>query len=259
MTRRAPTAVAAVLLCAFLLIPVVALVVEARLRSLPDLLGDPVVRDALWVTLKTNLAAQALILGLGTPAAWLLARHRFRGRAAVITLTELPLFLPPAVAGIALLAAYARGGLFGETLERAGVLLPFGPWAVVIAITFVAMPYYLRQAIAAFEALDDDLLDVARTLGASPARVFWRVALPLAAGGLTAGWVLALARGLGEFGATIIFAGNVQGRTSTLTLTIYQQLETRLDVALALGVLMLALSAIVLVVYKLVEAWRRST
>ena len=159
-----------------------------------------------------------------------------------MTLCELPLVLPPAVAGIALLSAFGRGGLFGDRLQAAGIDLPFGPWAVVLAITFVASPFYLRQAIAAFEALDPELTDVARTLGASRTRAFWRVALPLARGGLVAGWVLAFARGIGEFGATIIFAGNVQGRTTTLTLAVYQQLDVDIDVALALGVLLLALS-----------------
>ncbi len=258
MMRRALTATPAALLCAFLLVPVVALLAEAPLRRLPGLLSDEVVRDAIWVTVRTNLAANALILALGTPAAWALATRRFRGRALVLTLLELPLFLPPAVAGIALLSAYAQGGLFGDVLDRLGILLPFGPWAVVIAITFVAAPFYVRQAIAAFEAVDQDLLDVSRTLGASPSRSFFTVALPLAAGGLVAGWVLALARGIAEFGATIIFAGNVQGRTTTLTLAVYQQLETDIDLALAIGVLLLAISAAILLTYKLVGSWRAS-
>jgi len=256
---RAACALALGLVLAFLTVPIVALIAEAPLADVPSLLGRQVVQDALWVTLKTNLAANALILGLGTPAAWLLATRRFRGRGAIMTLCELPLVLPPAVAGIALLSAFVRDGLFGDALQSAGINLPFGPWAVVLAVTFVASPFYLRQAIASFEAVDPELTDVARTLGASRTRAFWRVALPLARGGLVAGWVLAFARGIGEFGATIIFAGNVQGRTTTLTLAVYQQLDVDIDVALALGVVLLALSAGVLVSYKLIGGWRRSS
>jgi molybdate transport system permease protein len=256
---RALGALAVGLVVAFLGLPVVALLAEAPLEDVPSLLGRQVVQDALWVTLKTNLAANVLILGVGTPAAWVIATRRFRGRAAIMTLCELPLVLPPAVAGIALLSAFGRGGLFGDRLQAAGIDLPFGPWAVVLAITFVASPFYLRQAIAAFEALDPELTDVARTLGASRTRAFWQVALPLARGGLVAGWVLAFARGIGEFGATIIFAGNVQGRTTTLTLAVYQQLDVDIDVALALGVLLLALSVGILASYKLIGAWRGSS
>jgi molybdate transport system permease protein len=257
--RRAAAALAIAIPVAFLAVPLVALFWEAPLGDLPSLLGTQAVRDAIWVTVKTNLAANILIVGFGTPAAWVLATRRFRGRALVLTLCELPLVLPPAVAGIALLSAYAQGGLFGDALDSIGVVLPFGPWAVVLAVTFVAAPFYLRQAIASFGAVDGDLTDVARTLGASRTRTFWRVVLPLAADGLAAGWVLAFARGVAEFGATIIFAGNVQGRTTTLTLAVYQQLDSDVDVALALGVLLVALSATVLVSYKLLGAWRSWT
>jgi molybdate transport system permease protein len=259
MIGRAWTALAVGLVVAFLAVPLVALFVQAPLGSLPSLLREQVVQDAIWVTLKTNLAANVLVVAIGTPAAWFLATRRFPGRGLIVTLCELPLVLPPAVAGIALLAAYAQGGLFGAALDSIGVVLPFGPWAVVLAVAFVASPFYLRQAIATFEAVDGDLTDVARTLGASRTAAFWRVVLPLSAGGLAAGWVLAFARGVGEFGATIIFAGNVQGKTTTLTLAVYQELDSSIDVALAMGVLLVALSAGVLLSYKLLGAWRRST
>jgi molybdate transport system permease protein len=257
--RRAGGALVLGIVVAFLAVPLVALFVQAPLSDLPSLLRREEVRDAIWVTIKTNFAANVLILAFGTPAAWFLATRRFPGRAAILTLCELPLVLPPAVAGIALLSAYAQGGLFGDALDSIGVVLPFGPWAVVLAVAFVASPFYLRQAVATFMEVDGDLTDVARTLGASRTRTFWRVVLPLAAGGLVAGWVLAFARGVGEFGATIIFAGNVQGRTTTLTLAVYQEIDTNLDVALALGVLLVALSATVLLSYKLLGAWRSST
>jgi molybdate transport system permease protein len=243
----------------FLALPLVALFTEVPLGDVPGLLRQPVVRDALEVTLRTNAIADVLIVALGTPTAFLLARHRFRGRALLITLVELPLVLPPAVAGIGLLAAFGRGGLLGGALADRGIVLPFTEWAVVLAVTFVAAPFYVRQAIAAFEAVDPQLPAAARTLGASPARTFLRIDLPLAAGGLAAGWVLAFARGVGEFGATIVFAGSVRGQTQTLTLGIYDQLESNFDAALAIGILLVALSAGVLLSSKMLASWRSSS
>lgn len=242
----------------FLAIPIVALFAEAPLGEIPGLLSDPVVQEILGVTVKTNLIANALILGLGTPTAYLLASRRFPGHSLLVTLVELPLVLPPAVAGIGMLAAFGAGGLLGDPLAEAGIFIPFTQWAVVLAIAFVASPFYVRQAIAAFEAVDPQLPAAARTLGAGPARTFLRISLPLAAGGLAAGWVLAFARGVGEFGATIMFAGNVRGVTQTLTLGIYEQLESDFDVALAIGVLLVILSAAVLLAYKLISSWRSS-
>ena len=244
---------------AFLAIPLVALFTETPLDEIPHLLSDPAVQDILSVTVRTNLIANGLILLLGTPTAYLLATRRFPGRALLVTLVELPLVLPPAVAGIGLLAAFGAGGLFGDALQEAGIMIPFTEWAVVLAITFVASPFYVRQGIAAFEAVDPQLPAAARTLGAGPARTFLRVFLPLAASGLVAGWVLAFARGVGEFGATIMFAGNVPGVTQTLTLGIYEQLEANFDLALAIGVLLVILSAVVLLTYKLISSWRSST
>jgi len=243
---------------AFLALPLVALVTEVPPGDLPSLLDDAAVVDALAVTARTNAIANVLILALGTPTAYLLATRRFRGRGALITLVELPLVLPPAVAGIALLAAFGRDGLLGGALADAGIVLPFTEWAVVLAIAFVASPFYVRQGIAAFQAVDPTLVEAARTLGASPARTLWRVSLPLAATGLAAGWVLAFARGLGEFGATIVFAGSVRGETQTLTLAVYDQLDADFDVAIALGILLVVLSAGVLASYKILASWRAS-
>jgi molybdate transport system permease protein len=244
---------------AFLALPLVALFTEVPLRSVPSLLRDPVVRDAIAVTIRTNLIANLLIVVIGTPVAYLLATRSFHGRSLAVTLVELPLVMPPAVAGIALLAAFGAGGLLGEPLRNAGIVLPFTEWAVVMAVTFVASPFYVRQAISSFEAVDPMYVDAARTLGASPARTFARISLPLAAGGLLAGWVLAFARGVGEFGATIVFAGNVRGQTQTLTLGIYEQLDANFDVALSIGILLVVLSATVLLSYKLLSSWRRSS
>ncbi len=246
------------LVVVFSTLPLVALFTEVPLGDVPRLLGSEAVRQALEVTARTSLVANALTLGLGTPAAYLLATRRFRGRAALVTLLELPLVLPPAVAGIALLSCFGAMGLIGTGLERRGVVLPFTEWAVVLAVVFVAAPFYLRQAVAAFEAVPTELTDAARTLGAGPGRTFRRVALPLAAGGLMAGWVLSFARGIGEFGATIVFAGSVRGETQTLTLTVYEQLEADFDVAIAIGILLVVLSAAILALYKAL-AWTRSS
>ena len=252
-------ALAAGVALTFLALPLVALFTQVPLGRVPSLLGDPAVRDAIAVTLRTNAIANALIVLVGTPVGYLLATRRFRGRALAVTLVELPLVLPPAVAGIGLLAAFGADGLLGAPLRDAGIVLPFTEWAVVLAVTFVASPFYVRQAITSFEAVDPSLVDAARTLGASPPRTFARVSLPLAAGGLLAGWVLAFARGVGEFGATIVFAGNVRGQTQTLTLGIYEQLDANFDLALSIGILLVVLSGSVLLSYKLLSTWRRSS
>ena len=242
---------------AFLLLPVAALFLRVSPGTLVAQLGNDVVIDALVVSVKTSLVAHALVLLVGTPTAYLLARHRFRGRGAVLTLVELPLVLPPAVAGIALFAAYGRFGLLGDELDALGVTIPLTQTAVVFAVAFVESPFFLRGAIAAFEAVDASLLEAARTLGAGPARVFARVALPLAAGGIAAASNLALARGLGEFGATIIFAGSLQGVTQTLPLAIYAQFDQDFDVALAISALFVLVGAALLVSVKVVPLWAR--
>jgi molybdate transport system permease protein len=243
----------------FLLLPLLAIFLRVPPGDLVAQLRGDVAVDALLVTLKTSLIANALILGLGTPAAYLIAVRRFRARPLVVTLVELPLVLPPAVAGIGLLAAFGRLGLLGGALEAAGISISFTQAAVVLAVAFVAGPFYLRQAIASFEAVDRSLLDAARTLGARPARVFLRVALPLAAGGLGAGAALAFARGVGEFGATIMFAGSLQGVTQTVTLAIYQEFDVNFDVALAMSALLVVASGALLLGVKLLPAWTRSS
>ena len=175
-----------------------------------------------------------------------------------MTLVELPLVLPPAVAGIGLLAAFGTLGLLGGTIDALGIELAFTQAAVVLAVAFVASPFYIRSAIAAFEAVDDSLLDASRTLGAGPAKTFARVALPLAAGGLGAGLALAFARGIGEFGATIMFAGSLQGVTQTLSLAIYEQFDVSFDVALGISALLVLVSGALLLAVKVVPAWTRS-
>jgi molybdate transport system permease protein len=243
---------------AFLLLPVVALFLRIPPGELVAQLGSPAARDALAVSARTNAIALTLIVLVGTPAAYLVATRRFRGRALLVTLVELPLVLPPAVAGIGLLAAFGRLGLLGGQLEALGLTVAFTQTAVVLAVLLVASPFYLRQAIAAFEAVDTTLLDASRTLGAGPGRTFVRVALPLAGGGLSAGAALAFARGVGEFGATIMFAGSLRGVTQTLPLAIYEQLDVQFDVALAMGALLVVVSAATLLASKLLLQWTRS-
>jgi molybdate transport system permease protein len=250
------TAVAAAVAFVFLLLPIVAIFLRIPVRDLFAQLDNQVARDALVVSLKTSAIAHIAVLVFGTPTAYFLARRRFPGRSAVLTLIELPLVLPPAVAGIALLAAFGRFGLLGEELDALGIQIGFTQTAVVLAVAFVESPFYLRGAIAAFESVDENLIAAARTLGAGPWRVFGRIALPLAAGGLGAASALALARGLGEFGATLIFAGSLQGVTQTLPLAIYAEFDQDFDVALAISALFILLGAAILVGLK-VFTWAR--
>ena len=251
-------AIALAITLAFLLLPLVALFLRVPPGDLLGALGNETAVDALLVSLKTSLVANIFILGVGTPAAYFVATRSFPGRKLVVTLIELPLVLPPAVAGIGLLATFGRRhGLLGGLLDASGVSITLTQTAVVLAIIFVASPFYLRTAIAAFSSVDPTYVDASRTLGASPSRTFWRVALPLAAGGLSAGAALAFARGLGEFGATIMFAGSLQGVTQTLPLAIYAQLDLDFDAALAMGALLVLVCLGVLLFVKLLPSWTR--
>jgi molybdate transport system permease protein len=262
MTRRGgPFAAAlwsaAVIALTFLLLPIVAIFLRVSPGELLHGMVSGPALDALRVTLITSVIANALILLVGTPAAYLIAGSRFRGRDLVVTLIELPLVLPPAVAGIGLLAAFGRLGLLGGTFSALGIDIAFTKVAVIMAVTYVASPFYLRAAIAAFEGVEPNLPAAARTLGAGPARTFFRVSLPLAAGGLGAGAALAFARGIGEFGATIMFAGSLRGVTQTLSLAVYEQFDVDFDTALAIGAELVIVSAALLLVVKLVIRWRR--
>jgi len=249
---------AAAIALAFLLLPIVAIFARTSPGHLLHQLSNPVVKDALVVSLKTTLIAQALIVVFGTPLAFLLASRRFRGRALVVTLVELPLVLPPAVAGIGLLAAFGRFGLLGSSLRALGITLPFTQTAVTIAVAYVASPLYIRQAVAAFEATDPNLAAASRTLGAGPARTFFRVIAPLARGGLIAGLALSFARGLGEFGATIMFAGSLQKVTQTLPLAIYAEFAVNFDATLAMSGVLVLISIVLLAGLHISLSWQRS-
>lgn len=243
---------------AFLLLPIVALFTYQPIHDLIHNFGTKVATDAILVSLKTNAMAFAIMIALGTPFAYVIGRRRFRGRSVLVTLVELPLVMPPAVAGLGLLVAFGRFGLLGHTLRVLGIDLAFNQAAVVIAILFVASPFYMRGAIAAFEAVDPTLLDVAGTLGAGPLRRMLRVAVPLASAGLGAAAALAFARGVGEFGATILFAGSLEGTTQTLPLAVYSLFDANLDQAIAIGVLLIIVSAAILLAAKLVGSWASS-
>jgi molybdate transport system permease protein len=244
---------------AFLLLPVVAIFLQVPPGDLVSALGTSAAHDALVVTAETNLVAMALIVGFGTPAAYWIATHSGRSRDYVVTLVELPLVLPPAVAGIGLLVAFGRMGLLGGTFDALGMDVAFTKAAVVLAVTFVASPFYVRTAVSAFETIDPALPAAARTLGAGPGRVFLRISLPLAGSGLGAGAALAFARGIGEFGATIMFAGSLQGVTQTLSLAIYEQFDLDFDVALAISAVLVLVSALTLLSVKLLTRWRSAS
>jgi molybdate transport system permease protein len=237
----------------FLTLPILAIFVDQSPADLVTSLGEPGALDALWLSLRTTAISMAIILAVGTPAAYLLATRSFRGKAMMVTLVELPLVLPPAVAGIALLAAVGPAGLLGGTIEAVGIELALETAGVVVALTFVASPFYVRQGMAAFAAVDRTLLDASRTLGDSEARGFVRVMIPAALPGLAAGGALALGRALGEFGATLMFAGSFEGITQTVPLAIYDRFATDFDSALALSAILVAVSAAILLAVKLVQ------
>ena len=232
---------------AFLLLPLVGLVVRAPWRRLPDLLATSEVATALRLSLETATAATGLSLVFGIPIAWCLARLNIRGRGVLRALVTLPLVLPPVAGGIALLLAYGRRGVVGEWLERSfGLSLPFTTAAVVVAETFVAMPFLIISVEGTLRALDARFDAAAATLGASRWFTFRHVTLPMLAPGIVAGAVLCWARALGEFGATITFAGSYPGTTQTMPLRIYLDLQSDPDAAVALSVVLLGVSVAVL-------------
>lgn len=244
-----------------LTLPTVALLVRAL--EARDVLGtsrtQETLVDALRLSVMTSIVAMVCAVVLGTPIAWVLSRARFPGVRLLDALVDLPIILPPAVAGVALLAAFGRRGLVGEPLDRLGITIGFSTVAVVIAQIFVAAPFYIRSAKAGFARIDPALEESAADLGAGPWRVFGRVTLPLSRGSLVAGAVLAWARALGEFGATIMFAGNREGVTQTMPLAIYERFGAGdLPTALVLSAILLAASVAFLVVVRILGEPDRS-
>jgi len=232
-------------------LPLAGLLARAPWSRLGSLITGPVVVDALRLSLISSVAAAALAILLGIPLAWILARLEFRGRALVRGLVTLPLVLPPVVGGAALLLAFGRRGLIGEPLyEATGLLLPYSIWGVILANTFVAMPFMVITLEGALRHLDIRYEGAAATLGAGRWRVFTRVTLPLIAPSLAAGTALAWARALGEFGATITFAGNLQGHTQTMPLAVFLALQHDRDTAIALSLVLVAVSLTVLITLR---------
>ncbi|MCT7353280.1 molybdate ABC transporter permease subunit [Streptomyces sp. 15-116A] len=257
--RRAPLPllVPALLGLAFLLVPLLALLLRAPWRSLPEQLTSPEVWEALRLSLVCATAATALSLIVGVPLAWLLARTDFRGRGLVRALVTLPLVLPPVVGGVALLLALGRNGVVGQWLDEwFGITLPFTTTGVILAETFVAMPFLVISVEGTLRAADPRYEEAATTLGASRFTAFRRVTLPLIAPGIAAGSVLAWARALGEFGATITFAGNFPGRTQTMPLAVYLALQNDPAAAIALSLVLLAVSIAVLAGLR--DRWMRT-
>jgi molybdate transport system permease protein len=234
------------LLLTLLLLPIVALAVSSSPADLLSGARHPLFVPALWLSLRTSLMSLLLVVLCGTPLAFWLARSDATPARAVSLAVDLPIVLPPAVVGVALLQTFGQRGLLGPALGTLGVSLPFTSAAVVLAQLVVSAPFYVQSAANAFRKVDPDLLLVARTLGASPAGAFARVAVPLALPGLVAGASLAWARALGEFGATLLFAGNLTGTTRTLPLAIYTALESDLRGAVAISLVLAGVALVLL-------------
>lgn len=251
-----PLAIPAALGVALLTVPLIGLLGRAPWGELPQLLREPMVRNALRLSLITATTATAIAIVLGVPLAWVLARTQSRWTALLRALVTVPLVLPPVVGGVALLLALGRNGVVGRWLDEwFGITLPFTTWGVIVAETFVAMPFLVISVEGALRTSDLGLEEAARTLGAGRFTVFRTVTVPLALPAIGAGAVLCWARALGEFGATITFAGNFPGRTQTMPLAVYLALETDPDAAIALSLVLLMLCVIVLVLLR--ERWLR--
>jgi len=243
-----PLGIPALVGALFLLVPLAGLLIRAPWRGLPAILADSQVLDALRLSLVCASVATAVSLVLGLPLAWVLARSQARGISVLRALVTLPLVLPPVVGGVALLLAFGRQGILGRLLDQwTGITLPFTTAGVIVAETFVAMPFLVITVEGAFRASDRGFEEAAATLGASRLTVFRTVTLPLIGPSLLAGAVLCWARALGEFGATITFAGNFPGRTQTMPLAVYLALESDPDAAIALSLVLLVVSIAVLV------------
>lgn len=230
----------------FIVLPLAAMLTRVPWTDLPALLTSPSALAALWLSLKTSTVATLLCILFGVPMALVLARTTFPGQSVVRSLVLLPLVLPPVVAGIALLYTFGRRGLLGGTLELLGIQIAFSTTAVILAQTFVAMPFLVVSLEGALRTFGQRYEAVAATLGARPGTVLRRVTIPMMLPALASGAILSFARALGEFGATITFAGSLEGRTRTLPLEIYLQRETDPDAAIALSLLLIVVAVLVI-------------
>lgn len=234
----------------FISLPILSIFLRIEPGAFFASFADPTVADALVLSLVTATASTALVLLFGTPIAYINARHRYRGRTIVDTITDLPAVLPPAVAGLALLMAFGRRGVAGQYLDMLGIDIAFTTLAVVLAQAFVSSPFYIRQARASFQAVNQEYEEAARTMGSSGMHTFLHVTIPLASSGLVSGVIMAWARALGEFGATIMFAGNMPGRTQTMPLAIYSSMEGDMTAALSISIILIAISFGVIIAVK---------
>jgi molybdate transport system permease protein len=252
---RLGTGTLAAFALAFLALPVLALLARAVLGGALERIPVAAILDALVLSLATSAVTVVVVVVLGSPLAWVLARRSFRGKALAETIVDLPIVLPPTVAGLALLLAFGRRGVAGPALELAGISLPFTTIAVVVAQVFVAAPFFVRAARAGLQGVDRDLEEAAAVDGASGRQVIRRITIPLAAPAIGAGLVLAWARALGEFGATIMFAGNIESRTRTLPLLVYSEFQESVDAAVAAATVLVVAAVAVLVAVRLTR-WR---
>lgn len=247
--KKIPVAVSVLVVCTllFLAVPLLSVLLRTPWRDLQDLLGTSQVQNALWISLQTSLISALLCCVLGVPVAWFLARSAMPGIRFLRTLCVAPMVLPPVVGGIALLTAFGRRGIVGQWFyDWWGVSLPFTRTAVVMAQVFVALPFLVLALESAFRQIDTGLEDAARTLGASPLRIFLTVGLPQTRHALVAGAVLAWARSLGEFGASITFAGSFPGRTQTLPMAVYEFVSVDYQQSLVLSLILIVVSVVVL-------------
>ncbi|MFZ3094616.1 MAG: ABC transporter permease [Methanothrix sp.] len=247
---KAGLALLLIIAITFIALPVVALFLRSPLDTTLRSLHDPVVIDALRLSLMTSTVTTITVVLMGTPIAYVSARFRYFGKELADSLIDLPVIMPPAVAGIALLMAFGRMGIVGHYLDAFGMSIAFTTLAVIIAQVFVSSPFYIRQARTSFEDVDIALENAARTLGGSRVYAFFHVILPIAINGLISGAIMAFARSLGEFGATIMFAGNFQGRTQTMPLAIYTAMQGDLDVSLCIAIILVAISFVVIFLVK---------
>ena len=235
----------------FIALPVASLFFKSPLDTTLRAMHDPVVTDALKLSLMTSTLTTMTVVLMGTPIAYVNARFRYFGKEIADSIIDLPVIMPPAVAGIALLMAFGRMGIIGHYLNAFGFSIAFTTLAVIMAQVFVSSPFYIRQARTSFEDVDLAFENAARTLGASRVYTFSHVILPIALNGLISGAIMAFARSLGEFGATIMFAGNFQGRTQTMHLAIYTAMQGDLDVSICLALILVAISFVVIALVKM--------
>lgn len=247
-----------ILLALLIGLPILAILIESFGIDLKASLVGAQAQEALKVSLLTSVISTAMAILFGTPLAYVLARSSIRGKAWVELLVDLPIVLPPSVAGLGLLLAFGRQGLLGSSFEMLGISLPFSLAAVVLAQVFVASPLFVRSARIGFASVNRHLQESAITEGASQWQMFWKVMMPLSIPALFTGTILTLARALGEFGATILFAGNLVGVTQTIPLAIYIGLESNREAAIALSILLLGVSGLFLIILRRIEKiWER--